>query len=189
MTEASGALLTSIVSVVIAFFALGWNVYRDVIDKPKGRVTIGKRLLLGGPHDATVIGCSVVNFGPGRLQLQMPILRRRFFLPWRRKHNMDGVIMHQPIIAGSGQLPATLEVGDTLTLLWPWTDEGFVRAQPTGIALVDTFGKYHWAKRKQVQQLNRDWVKDFPDANRFQLQNKSIGSDTDARQKREATTI
>jgi hypothetical protein len=167
MLSADTAVVVSVISVGIAAAALGWNIYRDVLHKPRVRLSIGKRLLVGNGEPLSVIGLSAVNHGPGPIQLRSAIIRRRYFLPWKRKHNMDGVVMHQPVVLGSEELPKILDVGDTLTLLWPWTSEGFIQAQPTGFALVDTFGRCHWVSGKNVQHMNANWVADFPDANRF----------------------
>jgi len=70
MTTGDIALLISILSVVIAGIALGWNIYRD-LQRPTLRINFSVNEIIGTEgvvsHDNLII--SGTNMGPGKIIL------------------------------------------------------------------------------------------------------------------------
>ena len=61
------AIIISIFSVLVAAVSLGWNIYRDVILKPKVVVTFAIKNIVGEGRAPSpdYVGISAVNHGPG----------------------------------------------------------------------------------------------------------------------------
>src|SRR5206468_626278 len=78
----SGPLLAVVLSffaVLISAFSLGWNVYRDVILKPRLKVRLSWTRLLdtAGPRGSPFLQLSIVNHGPGDIICGMPMIRNK----------------------------------------------------------------------------------------------------------------
>ena len=99
------ALAFSIVSAMLACFALGWNIYRDVLLKPRLRVrcqiaeTIGAVTL-----HLKFISISAVNHGLGRVICTT--IRLRLVSVWRRLRRR--VKYAQVLVANTNALSGTL---------------------------------------------------------------------------------
>lgn len=162
MTNIALPIIISILSFVLAAISLGWNVYRDVVLKPRARVTVAKavvasELLLS--QDVLII--SAVNLGPGRLRLNIIRFMHRSLLQRILRKWRHGVLIHDYRNRLSGQLPATLEVGDSLDLLFPWGAELICASSPTHIGIKDSFGRTHWAAKSDVAKVNKEWSSEF----------------------------
>jgi len=162
MTKEEIAILISIASFLLAAIALGWNIYRDVVLKPRLRVTVSKAMIgseVMKPTDNFMI--SAVNFGPGKIRLsiirfmQSSILKK-IFKKW--KH---GVLIHDYRNPLSGQLPTTLDVGEKIDLIFPWDEECLCSSNPTHIGIADSFGRTHWASKKDIQKVMKQWNEEF----------------------------
>ena len=154
----------SLVAVGVSLFALGWNIYRDVIIKPRLKVSLGfasiARTESGNPLLITTsrripannpfIVVQGVNHGPGKIRCTaiMAIAKDRE----RRKRL--GVIAHDSNHEASQTLPKVLEVGDQVTLSVPLLADCFFNdARRVGIK--DSFGRVHWARRGTVRRMRK----------------------------------
>lgn len=156
------ALTISFVSILVAGLSLGWNIYRDVILKPRMRVRFQVSTIV---HPAlpsqTFLGLTTVNHGPGRITCNMIHVKTAPL--WRRvlRSVKQGVIIGDWTNPLRGKLPKTLEVGETLTLLLPYEKRCFLSSDSTHIGIIDTFGRTHWAPRSQVKDARQQYVKKF----------------------------
>ena len=156
------AIILSMLSLGVAALALGWNIYRDVVLKPRLRVTVQKSLIAQeGRQNTTHFMISAVNFGPGVIRLN--IIRfmhssffKKLFKKWRH-----GVLMHDYRNPLSGQLPTSLDVGEKIDLIFPWDEECLCRTKPSHIGLADSFGRTHWASKKDVKKVIKEWESEF----------------------------
>lgn len=159
------AIGISFFSLLLAGLSLGWNIYRDVILKPKLKVCfqISTIVTVGRPGSPTPTFLSItgVNHGPGRLTCNM--LHVRTAPLWRRLLRMvkHGVIPGDWSNPLSGKLPSSVDVGQTLTLLLPYDRESFLGSAMTHIGILDSFGRTHWAPRKQLDLAREQFRKDF----------------------------
>ena len=152
----------SILSLVVAVFALGWNVYRDVLLKARLRVTVSTMALLKGPeHVGTYLQLMGVNFGPGNLTISSISALRTSV--WRRLANTEE---HFQVLAGpyerlGDSLPIKLAVGERAAFMLspdlysePWTQ----------IGLQDTFGRIHWVSARKLRAARKQYFEQHPDA-------------------------
>jgi len=165
MTPESMSLYISIFSIAIATLALGWNIYRDVILKPrvKMRVSVSRIVSSGIPDQVTKIDVSATNFGPGKVRCNMVDLRNAPL--WRRilRRAKYAVVIEDYENPMSGHLPAKLDVGETIDLLFPYNQECFLSRNFTHVGVRDSFGRSHWTSRKDFSKAQAIYDKDFKD--------------------------
>lgn len=147
------AIIISLVSIAIGGLALGWNIYRDVILKPRLKVTFGVKIIthLAAPEQARFLVLSVTNHGPGSVNLNMVRIRRTSF--WLKILGKE-VYAVIPILSKSSynnKLPRRLEVGDRVDLLLDYEENCFLKETFTHIGISDSFGRMHWANRKDLR--------------------------------------
>lgn len=158
------AIVLSIVSLVLSACALAWNIYRDVALRPRLRVTVA-RVHVGQRDDLVKrFMVSVVNFGPGKIRVEMVWFKHRRFLSRLRGGRSQGVLIPHYSLPGVTRLPGSLEVGDAASFYLKWTDDLVLRSAPTHLGYRDSFGRFHWASRKDTRQVIADWRADFPAA-------------------------
>ena len=162
MNKEELAIIISVLSLGVAALALGWNIYRDVILKPRLRVTVKKSSIAQeGRPNSTHFMISAVNFGPGVIRLNIirfmhSSLFKKIFKKW--KH---GVLIHDYTNPLSGQLPSTLDIGEKIDLVFPWDAECLCGRSPTHIGIADSFGRTHWAPKKEVKKVIKQWKEEF----------------------------
>lgn len=85
----------STLALALSFVSLGWNIYRDIILKPRLRVRFGVSQFLFPDNSVTphFLKLSVVNLGPGDARVVAARARTRpFFLGWFDKERLSTVI-------------------------------------------------------------------------------------------------
>jgi hypothetical protein len=156
------SLLISFFSLAVAAFALGWHIYRDVILKPrlKVRVSVSYLLTRGLPERETHVAVSGTNFGPGPVHCNTVVLRNAPV--WRRllRRVEYAVAFHDYQHPMSGCLPSKLEVGEGLNLLFPYKPDCFLGQRYTHVGISDSFGRAHWARRKDFKSARAAFRRD-----------------------------
>jgi hypothetical protein len=165
MDKATIAIIISVGSLLVAGLSLAWNIYRDIILKPRVKVRFGLRMLQHDtfPEPVPKMIISVTNFGPGVVK-QNIILYRNATL-WRRltRTVQQGVVIFDWTEPMSAKLPATVEPGDKIDLLLPWDEKCCMSEPCTHIGILDYFWRAHWAPRAEVKATREQWLKDFPE--------------------------
>ncbi|MEW7987350.1 MAG: hypothetical protein ACH255_19890 [Candidatus Thiodiazotropha sp.] len=163
METAQIAILISVVSACIAGISLGWNIYRDVIIKPKVDIIFGVKMIVtpGSNERPEYVIITATNFGPGATTISM--IQVRYAPLWRRllRKAKNAVIIHDYENPLSGQLPSKLEVGDKIDLILPYDENCFLNEEWTHVGVWDYFGKSHWAKKRQLKEARERWLNDF----------------------------
>lgn len=158
------AIWISLISLAIAMFSLGWNIFRDVILKPKLKVIFGVRTVTGqGITPKTYVSIEGTNFGPGQIICQMISgMNAPFFKRIIGKKEFF-VIIHDYENPLSSQLPKKLEVGEkiNLLLLYGESDDCILTKPFTHIGLSDSFGRIHYAKKSQIKEAKETFLKEF----------------------------
>ena len=156
------AVLVSILSIVIATFALGWNIYRDIVLKPRLKVRFSISFILHGSYESpNKLSISATNFGPGKVKCIG--IRMKVAPLWRKilrkcKYAIISPDYNDPY---STKLPCELDVGDTCDLFLPF-DKNCLLAEPcTHIGINDTFGRIHWAPKKDILNAREKYKKEF----------------------------
>lgn len=165
MATADVALLISAISVLIALFALGWNIYRDVIIKPKVRVRFQLSVVVQEgdiPEERKkTVSFFATNHGPGPVMIQGIALkttklfrksRWAFYIPDYR----------DPI---SDRFPRKLEVGEEAKFVGPYEKGIFLGADFNKVGMWDSYGRYHWAPKRDIKTAKDLYAKEFGTAN------------------------
>lgn len=157
------AVLISAVSLLIAGTALGWNIFRDVVLKPRLKVTLDCGFLaseaLTKPVQQIII--SGTNFGPGRVKVSIVRWKRASLLHRLRGTAIWGFQAHDYKNPVSGQLPKMLDVGERVDLLFPFVKDSIFAERPTHIGLRDYFGRDSWVPRKMLRKAQAEYDKRF----------------------------
>ena len=165
MDTATLAIIVASISAGVAGVALGWNIYRDVVLKPKVDIIFGLRLLItpGSDERPEYVVITATNFGPGSTTINMIQAKNARFWSRALKKTKQAVILHDYTNPLSTQLPHKLEVGDKIDLLLTYDEECFLKEEWSHIGVFDNFGKSHWARKRQVKEARERWLKDFGD--------------------------
>ena len=164
MNTAELALTISIFSVLVAALSLGWNIYRDVILKARVEIGFGVRTLMRPNQEQhpQYVMISATNHGPGVVSLSSIFMKDTSFLKWLLRRKQLAFIMHDYENPLSAQLPKKLDVADKADFLFPYDKDCLLQGQWSHIGLVDSFGRLHWARKKDVKEANEKWKVDFP---------------------------
>jgi hypothetical protein len=83
---------------------------------------------------------------------------------WRRllRRSKFSVILYDWQDPMNVRLPHKLEVGDSINQFLKYGPEFAVFPDTTHIGFVDSFGRYHWAPRRDVRQFLEKYEKAFP---------------------------
>ena len=163
-SEAALALFISVLSFGTAALSLGWNIYRDIVLKPRVRVTaiIGSIMTAGVKEvGSTNIGISAVNHGPGTTTLSLITLKKTSLFKWLARKQEFATTFYDYKNPASGKLPCKLGVGEKIVLFFPYNATCFLKENMSHIGISDTFGHTHWMKTSQVKNMNARWRKDF----------------------------
>ena len=157
------AIIISVFSVLVAAFSLSWDVYRDVILKPRVRVDFGVRTVVGygGTDKTEYVVLTATNYGPGVVNLHMIEMKDSSMIKCIRRHKKCAVIIPGHTNPLSGQLPCKLDVGEKIDLLFPYNKECMLKKGWSHIGIRDSLGRVHWARSKQVKEAIETWRKDF----------------------------
>ena len=156
----------SVLSFILSGIALGWNVYRDVIQKAHVKVSVSVVRAQGqrAGQREQFIRIGVTNHGPGPLRVEMIVGKRAD--GWRRvAHRIQHFIIlldHTNVL--NPKLPVKMEVGDTISLFLPYSVDSFLNGAGTHVGVSDSFGRSHYAPRKQFVAARAVFTQDFPSA-------------------------
>ena len=151
--------------MLVAAISLGWNIYRDVIIKPKLRISVrvGKVVRERPEQNLDRVIVSITNFGPGKTRAEM--LRLQVFSWWPRvllRQKRYGVVIFDYRDPLSGQLPAKLDVGDKVDLTFRFADDLFLLNEEfTRVGIADPFGRVHWCARSEYRRAQKEYREQF----------------------------
>ena len=172
MTTGDWALTISLLSLFVALASFLWNVWSKFIyPKPKVRTTfyIAERIEPGEPESPKFLSLTAINYGPGPVTLHSAITRnfRKGFQRKRRYgflnpiHNLS-IDENQSQGPFSGGLPKKIDVGETFSAYLPFKHNALRDGRIADVGFLDTFGRKHWAPRRQVQKVIVRIREDFP---------------------------
>lgn len=163
ITAEVAAIGISVFSLALGAFAVGWNVYRDIVLKPRLKVTVSIAETMSEiERDGPFVVVSGINFGPGELTVSM--VHSQSTSLWKRltRGVQNFVIMYDYRNPLNERLPHRLRVGDKIDLFFDFNEKCFLKAQAPRVGLRDSFGRIHWAPRKNVAAMNRmfldEWI-------------------------------
>lgn len=156
------AILLSTFSISISFLVLGWNIYRDVILKPRLKVRLQLSFIKHGEYQSpTRIAITATNFGPNKVistgigakiaPLWKRVLRKVKYV----------VIIEDYNDPYSSKLPCELDVGRECKLFLSFDKDCFLSEPFTHVYIFDTFGRIHYAPKKDVAKARKEYKRRF----------------------------
>ena len=156
MTTADWALIISIGSLAISASSFIWNVWSKFIyPKPKLKVSFG--IFVEAYSKVENLSLTATNYGPTEVTLHTA-LTRRLLRPFKYAFAALFPLPGFGIEVASGTpfaggLPRKLAVGEQFSVYLA-TDHEHLRDQPVSdIGFTDTFGRFHWAPRRQLREV------------------------------------
>ena len=166
MAEDKTPILISLGALVLSCFALGWNVYRDVILKPRLKVRLMISFVLHGEYQSPdKISINATNFGPNRIRCES--IHAKNAPLWRlilRKVEY-AFIVDDYTDPYSTRLPCELEVGQNCKLFMPFEKDCLFAESFTHVGITDSFGRTHWAPKKDIVKARKSYKKKFSQNN------------------------
>lgn len=170
MDTADWALAISLCSLLVSFAGFVWNVWSKFIyPKAKVRVSFSVNMVVdenGPSHE--FLSLSATNYGPGPVTLHSAIGRAKG--SWRRrKHFIMNPLHNFPLQLDftigpfSGGLPNKIEPGESFSSYFVLMHEALRDEPIIDVGFSDTFGRSHWAARKQVKQVRKKVAEAFSD--------------------------
>ncbi len=104
---------------------------------------------------------SVINFGPTDITLDMINGRIKLSLKkWLNKEAGRFIVIDDKLLPSGSRLPCTLKVGDKAELLFATKDIMSWALSAKKIGIMDTFGRTHWASKRQISLVSKRLKKD-----------------------------
>jgi len=155
------AVVVSFFSLAVAALALGWNVYRDVVLKPRLKVRVSVVDVVHATGSTKCVSVTGTNLGPGELIIEMAVGKNAPLLLRLRRKTEHFILVEDYTILGCHKVPKRLLVGERVTLLWPYDKRSFLKDPLTRIGLQDSFGREHWATAVSLKVARASYVADF----------------------------
>ena len=154
------AIIISFLSLLVAAFSIGWNIYRDVIMKARLRVNFMIAMISHPTFSEPLerLNISATNFGPGKIKCSMLQLKETSF--WKRiiRKDKHAVLINDYTDPLSSPLPCDLDVGESATFLFKLNQDCFLLEDWTHIGVSDSFGRIHWAPKKNVSVAKKSFA-------------------------------
>ena len=162
----------SIIALVASIFSVGWTVHRDV-RRPRFRVSIAKKLLIGGggPMSDPFLIVEALNLGPLPNRAGLIFARGSWWRRFRKEDGVHAMITHDPDHRATSPASVTqsrIEVGDQVSYAFPYNKDSFLKENFIQVGIADGYGRMHWAPKRQLKKLRENYMEDFGSADQGQ---------------------
>ena len=159
------AITVSLVSLSVAMLTLGWTIYRDAIQQPRIRTSIGIKTIHQAGHDpdGPHIMVEALNVGPLPNRIMSVYAWKSW---WQRKTDpKNSAAFIYPDYHHRATTPAAtrLEVGDEGRFVFPYDKDCFLKDAYARVGVSDGYGRIHWAPRVQLRKAREQYLKRFVD--------------------------
>ncbi len=155
----------SVLSLMLAAFAIGWNIYRDVILKARVKVSFAVVSLMTAGQKPNIrnsyLRIRATNHGPGIVQIEN--IHGKNAPIWRRLLHqvIYFVVMEDNTNPLNVSLPHKLNVSETLTLLLPYNIDCLLGQSVSHIGLSDSYNRLLFAPKRDLRRAKQQYKKDF----------------------------
>lgn len=158
--------LTSILAILalsVSMLTLGWTIYRDAIRKPRFRVSIAIKTIVGAgiKPSSPFLAVQALNLGPDPNRVQMVVARRAWWRRWTTPDDFNVIVIPQHKHIAASPPAARVEVGDSAVLVIPYDKDAFVGGDFARVGLTDGYGRTHWAPSRQLRGLRKKHRHEF----------------------------
>ncbi|RUW01104.1 MULTISPECIES: hypothetical protein [unclassified Mesorhizobium] len=181
MTTADWALVISLMSACISAAGFVWNVWSKFIyPKAKVRTSFSVMTVISKAGESPpFLNLSATNYGPGAVTLYAAVVRPKeeqgtlpYFLRTLFKvgseYGLLNPLANFPLQLDftegpfSGGLPKNIEVGESFSVRLGFKHQSLRDDNIVDVGFEDTFGRRHWAPRRQVRTVIARIRRDFP---------------------------
>jgi hypothetical protein len=163
ITRADVAIFISCLALMFTAAHFIWNVRKDrggIRPRVQVNVVVAKIAAMDKDYGKAIM-IRAVNLGPGEVHLTSLPLKSR----WRNRggHGYKwGSVMPDPKAPYGNSLPVSLTVGKEALFLVPYDADSFLSVKHAHVGVGDSFGKNHWAPKKQLRRAEETYEEDFP---------------------------
>jgi len=161
--------LIAIIALIISGIALGWNIYRDVIQKPKFEIITAIYNTIDGLGKTSKeqhISLRALNHGPGKNRVVTVALASRtsFHFVRRKKYKKMAVMpwaTHHPMCNEAARTSRLVEPGEEVVFAFPFDKECCLSEDYQILGICDVFGRYSWCSKKDLNEMKSRYKKTF----------------------------
>ena len=153
------ATVVAFISAIIAAISLGWNIHRDTL-KPQLKVRFMLHELFDfeeGPEGPPFLAVTATNHGPGKIRIETLFAKQSSLLKKIRRRERLYLLKPDFENPSCSRLPYELEVG---YFVLRYHEECFLNYSVTHVGVIDSFGRHHWAPRKDTKRARGQFLKD-----------------------------
>ena len=162
------ALCISVLALIGSSLSLGWNIYRDVVLKPRLKVAFGIKSILTEDEEhrlseagPPLLQLEATNHGPGDVVCSGAVAKTHSFFRSLFAKFPYGFILPDRGHPLSSRLPCRIAVGDKVSIIFPYNEGCLLAKVPKRIGINDSLGRTHWAPCREVKRAHRQYRKDF----------------------------
>ncbi|TDX77742.1 hypothetical protein EDE05_11451 [Neorhizobium sp. R1-B] len=164
MTTADWAFVVSIFSFAVSLAGFVWNVWSKFIyPKAKVRVSFYSGFVMGEDYEGVeMLTLSATNYGPGQVTLHLAVGRTKVSRFKKLKLFMLNPLHDFPARTDftlgpfSGGLPKKIDVGESFNAFFVKKHAAIATQNVVDVGFTDTFGRNHWARRKDVTKVRTE---------------------------------
>lgn len=158
---ACAAILISLCSLMIAALSLGWNIYRDLWQRGRLKLSLmnGVAVVTPEPPYEPRLTLTIANYGPKKTRATFLVLRKNCW--WKRpfRRETHAILMHDYADPLSGKIPCDLDVGEAVTLTFRHVPDLFLNKDFDQVGIIDPFGIKHWCARMNYRDVKAAYLK------------------------------
>lgn len=159
-------LTISISAMLVSCLALGWNIYRDVVLKPRLKVRLTLSFIASvGYESPTKICIEGTNYGPNKINCENICAKKSGLWRWLFRKCKYAIIMYDYTDPYSTKLPCELDVGKSCHLFFTYKKDSFLSEGFTHIGIIDSFGRKHYVPKSDIKKTRKKYLKEFDEKN------------------------
>ena len=162
MNQATIALILSSLSIGIALTSLFWNIYKELLLRPRSFVVCGvSNIYHGGKTLGPFIDLRLTNRGPGKLVITNIVFFEGGFFRKLVGLQKMATINYDYENPYNSKLPEEVEQYHSYVQYLNYEKDCFLEQKVTRFGFIDPMNRYHWAKRRYLRKLRCRFEKDF----------------------------
>lgn len=156
----------SLLALVISGVSLGWNIY-SAMQRPKFRVSVAKKRIfqIGADPSPPFISVEALNLGPSSGRIGLVFLQKSWWSRRIKRLETSSAFLaadySHPATSPQSVLAAQIEVGDSAAHAFPYELNSFLKEDWVRVGFADSFGRLHWASKKELKSLRSQYLTDF----------------------------
>ena len=158
----TAALILGTVSIILASASLFWNIYRDILLRPRTRVTSRiSSIHHGGKTYGPYVDITLVNKGPGKVVIDNIVMKEACIKNLLARQPRFAVIIYDYENMYNPKMPTEVPIYEKTTQFLPYDKDSFLKQNPSRYGFIDSLGRYHWVRRRDLREVVQKYNKEF----------------------------